>query len=220
MDFSLPYMYYTEEMLLKKASADSGQIDYLQFMNPFQNNVWFATLASIVVISVAVFFINYFSPYGYKDENGRGTSEEFSFFNSMWFTLACMLQQGADSQPRSLSGILMAHLMVHQFCILRRVRKFPIFVVVIPGVLVVVVVIVDFLARKGGLGVRTLPLFPHVIQVNAGKIGLSTFWGFNVHFISNQSNNQSINQSANQSFIIILSEQTANNCCVLKYLFN
>ena len=102
MDFSLPFMHYTEEMLLKKAPSD--KIDFLQFLNPFHNNVWFATLASTVVISVAVFAINYFSPYSYKDANGRGTSEEFSFFNSVWFTLACMLQQGADNQPRSLSG--------------------------------------------------------------------------------------------------------------------
>ena len=103
MDFSVPYLYFTEEMLLKKTSS-SGTIDLLQFMNPFDNYVWFATLASLVVISVAVFVINYFSPYGYKDDNGQGTSEEFSFFNSVWFALACMLQQGADNSPRSLSG--------------------------------------------------------------------------------------------------------------------
>lgn len=104
VDFSVPFMYYTEEMLLKKTSSENREIDYLQFMNPFQNNVWFATLASLVIISIALFIINYFSPYGYKDENGQGTSEEFSFFNSVWFALACMLQQGADNQPRSLSG--------------------------------------------------------------------------------------------------------------------
>ena len=104
VDFSVPFMYYTEEMLLKASSSSNGTIDYLQFMNPFHNHVWFATLASLVVVSVAVFVLNYFSPYGYKDDNGRETSKEFSFFNSVWFTLACMLQQGADNQPRSLSG--------------------------------------------------------------------------------------------------------------------
>lgn len=97
-------MYYTEEMLLKKASFNNGSIDFLQFMNPFRIEVWFVTLASLVVISVSTFVINYLSPYGHKDANGRGTSEEFSFFNSVWFSLACMLQQGSESQPRSLSG--------------------------------------------------------------------------------------------------------------------
>jgi len=96
-------MYYTEEMLLKKTSS-SDTVDLLQFMNPFDNNVWFATLGTLFIISIALFVLNYFSPYGYKDDNGRGTSQEFSFFNSVWFSLACMLQQGADNSPRSLSG--------------------------------------------------------------------------------------------------------------------
>ena len=103
VDFSVPYMFYTEDMLLKKTSAKES-IDLLQFMNPFDPQVWFATLATLIVISVAVFVINYFSPYGYKDESGKGTSEEFTFFNSVWFSLACMLQQGGDNTPRSLSG--------------------------------------------------------------------------------------------------------------------
>ncbi|RMX49451.1 hypothetical protein pdam_00013352 [Pocillopora damicornis] len=107
VDFTVPYMYYTEEMLLKKTSSD-GKVDLLQFMHPFDNYVWFATLTSLFIISIAVFVINYFSPYGYKDENGQGTSEEFSFFNSVWFALSCMLQQGADNSPRSLSGRILA----------------------------------------------------------------------------------------------------------------
>ena len=103
MDFSVPFMYYTEDLILKKPSSKEA-FNLLQFMNPFENQVWFCTLASLIVISVAVFLINYFSPYGYKDEDGRGTSEEFSFFNSAWFAVACMLQQGGDNTPRSLSG--------------------------------------------------------------------------------------------------------------------
>ena len=97
-------MYYTEDMLLKKTSFNNGSTDFLQFLNPFHNDVWFATLATMVVISVSIFVINYFSPYGNKDANGLGTSEEFSFFNSVWFAVACMLQQGSESQPRGLSG--------------------------------------------------------------------------------------------------------------------
>ena len=104
VDFTVPFMYYTEEMLLKKTSFDNGSIDFLQFTNPFRNDVWLATLATMVVISVSIFVINYFSPFGNKDVNGRGTSEEFRFFNSVWFALACMLQQGSESQPRSFSG--------------------------------------------------------------------------------------------------------------------
>ena len=106
VDFAVPFMYFTEDMLLKKTSFNNGSIDFLKFLNPFHSDVWFATLATLVVISVSTFVINYLSPYGYKGANGRGTSEEFSFFNSVWFALACMLQQGSESQPRNLSGAL------------------------------------------------------------------------------------------------------------------
>lgn len=103
MDFTVPYMYYTREILIKE-SFSVGPISLFQFMLPFHRHVWISTLASQVAIAIAVFVLNYFSPYGYKDENGKGTSEEFSFFNSVWFSLACLLQQGGDNTPRSLSG--------------------------------------------------------------------------------------------------------------------
>ena len=103
VDFSVPFMHFTSGILLRKASSKE-KIDLFQFLAPFDNQVWFATLASLVIISIAVFVINFYSPYGYKDNNGRGTSKEFSFFNSVWFSLACMLQQGGDNTPRSLSG--------------------------------------------------------------------------------------------------------------------
>ena len=102
VDFAVPYMYYTKEVLLKKKA--SARVDLLQFADPFHENVWYTLLACIVIISGAVFVLNYFSPYGYKDENGRGTSWEFSFPNCVWFSLSCMLQQGEDKTPKSLSG--------------------------------------------------------------------------------------------------------------------
>lgn len=102
VDFTVPYMYYTDDLLVKKTSTEAT--DLLQFMDPFENGVWIATLGVVALISVAVFVLNYYSPYGYKDETGRGTSEEFNFFNSVWFSVACMLQQGGDRTPRNLSG--------------------------------------------------------------------------------------------------------------------
>ena len=103
VDFTIPFMFYTEDILLKKQSSKE-KTDLLQFLHPFHNQVWYCTLATLVIVSISVFVVNYLSPYGNKDENGQGTSEEFSYFNSLWFTLACMLQQGGENTPRSLSG--------------------------------------------------------------------------------------------------------------------
>ena len=121
VDFTVPYMYYTEDILMKKTSSKNEGINLLQFMNPFHRNVWFATLVSLGVTSVAVFVINYYSPYGYKDGSGQGTSDEFSFSNSVWFALACMLQQGAENTPRNLSGKS-----IHFFKLIKRLHNtFP-----------------------------------------------------------------------------------------------
>ncbi|XP_015751901.1 PREDICTED: glutamate receptor ionotropic, kainate 3-like isoform X2 [Acropora digitifera] len=114
VDFTIPYMFTTEDVILKKSSSGET-VDYLQFTNPLHSEVWFAMLATLLVVSVAVFILNYFSPFGYKDDNELGTSQEFSFFNSMWFSLACMLQQGAENQPRNLSGRILTG--CYWFCI-------------------------------------------------------------------------------------------------------
>ena len=95
---------FTSDAILLKKTASKQTTDLLEFMRPFHSHVWFCTLGALVIISVAVFVTNYFSPYGYKNDNGRGTSEEFSYFNSLWFAVACMLQQGGDNTPQSLSG--------------------------------------------------------------------------------------------------------------------
>ena len=104
VDFSVSFMHYTDVFLLKRQSSDEGKTFNAQFMQPFQEDFWVAIFVTVVVISVSTFVLNYFSPYGYKDKNGQGTSEDFSFINSVWFTWSCMLQQGAETQPRSLSG--------------------------------------------------------------------------------------------------------------------
>ena len=104
LDFSVPFMYTTEDLIMKKPSSGKKAVDLLQFMTPFENVVWVCTLATLVIISVAIFVLNYYSPYAYENETDEGTSNKISFFDSVWFALACMLQQGGDNTPRSLSG--------------------------------------------------------------------------------------------------------------------
>ena len=100
--FTISYMFFTEDMLLKKST--NKDLNFLQFMDPFEIEVWLMVLVCLFVVTVGTFVLNYYSPYGFKDENDKGTSEEFSWFNSLWFSLACMLQQGGDNTPKCLSG--------------------------------------------------------------------------------------------------------------------
>ena len=107
VDFVAAYMYTTTDMILKKNFVQ--ETDFLQFMMPFQIDVWIMVLVSLMVLTLSIFTLNYCSPYGYKNEDGKGTSPEFNLFNSFWFALACMLQQGGDNTPRSVSGIENVH---------------------------------------------------------------------------------------------------------------
>jgi hypothetical protein len=102
VDFTAGYLYYTEDIAMRKTPIE--EIDFLQFMSPFSERVWLMLLASFLLVSLALFVLNYFSPYGFKNDQGTKTSEEFHFFNCFWFSIACMLQQGADHTPKAASG--------------------------------------------------------------------------------------------------------------------
>ena len=106
VSFTVSYMYYTEEMLMKKEQIE--EVNFLQFMDPFDVLVWVMTLVCLIAVTLCIYLINRFTPIQNKDERGNdGTSDEFSLINSLWFSLACMLQQGADSTPRSISGTVL-----------------------------------------------------------------------------------------------------------------
>ena len=100
--FTPAYMHYTEDMLMKKQVSDKPHL--FQFLDPFDSEVWLMLLAALFLCTFSIFVIGYFSPYEDKDEQGLGTRREFSLANSLWFSVACMLQQGADRSPRSMSG--------------------------------------------------------------------------------------------------------------------
>ena len=102
--FTVAYKFFTEKMLMKKVTREEHH--YLRFAHPFAKEVWLMLLVSLLVATISIFAINYYSPYGYKNQEGVGTSEEFSFSNSLWFSVACMLQQGGENNPRSHSGMV------------------------------------------------------------------------------------------------------------------
>lgn len=96
------FMYYTDNMIMKKTVIED--LEYFQFLDPYTVNVWTSVLCLLVAVSLAVYTLNYFSPYGYKNEQGTKTSEELNLINSIWFTVGSMLLQGTDHAPKSISG--------------------------------------------------------------------------------------------------------------------
>ena len=61
----------------------------------------------VLFVTVAVFAIDYTSPFGYRtlaQETDEGSGDEFNLFNSLWFATGSMLGQGGDNTPRTPSG--------------------------------------------------------------------------------------------------------------------
>uniref|UniRef100_A0A1I8IZ05 PBPe domain-containing protein n=1 Tax=Macrostomum lignano TaxID=282301 RepID=A0A1I8IZ05_9PLAT len=57
---------------------------------------------------VVLFVVSRFSPYEWhlnqESDKADKVTNDFSIFNSLWFTLSAFMQQGGDISPRSLSG--------------------------------------------------------------------------------------------------------------------
>lgn len=99
-------MQFTMSLISKK--VDTNDHDLTTFMLPYSTTVWLVTLACLLFVTILMYLVNLFSPYGHRSRHMQygETGEEFNFFNSLWFCLASMLQQGADHTPKSFSGQL------------------------------------------------------------------------------------------------------------------
>ena len=65
----------------------------------------------VIGITLLIYCLDYFSPSGYRARavsTGEGDGDELNLFNSLWFSLGSILQQGADNTPRCASGRMLA----------------------------------------------------------------------------------------------------------------
>ena len=106
LEFSKPFMQFTMSLITKKLHTNDH--DLTTFMLPYSTEVWLLTLMCLLLVAVLMYLVNFFSPYGHRSRHRHRhlaeTGEEFDFYNSLWFCLASMLQQGADQTPKSFSG--------------------------------------------------------------------------------------------------------------------
>lgn len=77
------------------------------FMNPLSYEIWMCVILAYVGVSVVLFLVSRFSPYEWRYEEtvyGPHVSNDFSLYNSLWFALGAIMQQGCDVYPRSVAG--------------------------------------------------------------------------------------------------------------------
>ncbi len=65
--------------------------------------LFFCAFASITGVSVVLFLVSRFSPFEWHIEDntdGPTVTNNFTIFNSLWFSLGAFMQQGVDIEPR------------------------------------------------------------------------------------------------------------------------
>ncbi|XP_077998513.1 glutamate receptor ionotropic, kainate 2-like [Glandiceps talaboti] len=109
--FTKPYLDLGLTILMKVKEPERS---LFAFLDPFSYDLWMAILLAMIFSGMCVSVCSYLSPYGYygayvqrSDPHDEGPYEgrnSMNLYNSLWFSFASWMQQGADVNPRSISG--------------------------------------------------------------------------------------------------------------------
>ncbi|XP_018494805.2 glutamate receptor 1 [Galendromus occidentalis] len=105
IDFTKPFMSLGISIMIKKPMKKKPGV--FSFMNPLSREIWMCIIFAYVGVSVVLFLVSRFSPHEWRYEEtfvGPTVSNDFSLYNSLWFSLGAFMQQGCDICPRSVSG--------------------------------------------------------------------------------------------------------------------
>lgn len=105
VDFSKPFQSLGISIMIKKPSNEKPGV--FSFMFPLSYEIWMCVIFAYIGVSVVLFLVSRFSPFEWKVEDsneGPTVTNNFTIFNSLWFSLGAFMQQGCDIEPRSISG--------------------------------------------------------------------------------------------------------------------
>lgn len=101
IDFTKPFMSLGISIMIKKPMKKKPGV--FSFMNPLSEEIWMCIIFAYVGVSVVLFLVSRFSPQEWKYEDNfinLNASNDFSLYNSLWFSLGAIMQQGCDICPR------------------------------------------------------------------------------------------------------------------------
>lgn len=104
IDFSKPFMSLGISIMIKKPTKEDPGV--FSFLNPLSYEVWMCVIFAYIGVSVVLFLVSRFSPFEWHTEdNHEGLVNNFTIFNSLWFSLGAFMQQGVDIEPRLLPSL-------------------------------------------------------------------------------------------------------------------
>jgi len=101
IDFTKPFMNLGISIMIKKPEKQKPGV--FSFLDPLDYMIWLCVVISYLCVSVGLFLVSRFSPYEWQIEDspdGQTFTNDFTMFNSMWFSLAAFMQQGCDISPK------------------------------------------------------------------------------------------------------------------------
>uniref|UniRef100_A0A2C9JM66 Glutamate receptor n=1 Tax=Biomphalaria glabrata TaxID=6526 RepID=A0A2C9JM66_BIOGL len=117
VDFSKHFMEIGVTIVIKKPQSQRPGV--FSFMEPLSLEVWVCIIVAYLTVSIGLFLVSRFSPVEWKkvrehqnnidwtqvraDKDGL-YHNDFSLFNSFWFSMGALMFQGSDTCPRSISG--------------------------------------------------------------------------------------------------------------------
>ncbi|KAH6927661.1 hypothetical protein HPB50_006366 [Hyalomma asiaticum] len=106
VDFTMPFMNLGISILYKKADKKPPWL--FSFLAPLSLEVWIYMSTAFLGVSLFLFVVARFSPYEWVnphpcDSRPAELENRFTIWNTLWFTIGCLMQQGCDVTPRALS---------------------------------------------------------------------------------------------------------------------
>ncbi|XP_041357414.1 glutamate receptor 4-like [Gigantopelta aegis] len=106
VDFSKPFMNIGISIMIKRPEKMKPGV--FSFMEPFSVPVWVCITVVYVVVSFSMFLVSRFSPYEWRRLPffGNVMYNQFTIYNSFWFSMGALMMQGSEHCPRSAAGRL------------------------------------------------------------------------------------------------------------------
>ncbi|XP_055907336.1 glutamate receptor ionotropic, kainate 2-like isoform X2 [Eupeodes corollae] len=106
VDFTIPFMNLGIAILYKKPVTEPPKL--FSFMLPFSGEVWLLLGLAYFGVSVSLFVLGRLSAAEWDNpypciEDPTVLTNQFSFANSLWFTVGALFQQGSEIAPKGLS---------------------------------------------------------------------------------------------------------------------
>lgn len=103
VDFTMPFMTLGISILFEKPKKQDPKL--FSFMQPFSKEVWLCLIGCFLLVSLSLFIMGRLSPTEWDNpfpciEEPEVLVNQFSFKNSMWFSVGALLQQGSEIAPK------------------------------------------------------------------------------------------------------------------------